>query len=123
MDDIIKRKLNILIYLAKVDGKFHKAEKVLLMDFVNENGLDPNEFKLLVKNPEDLETEKIIDKGEMIYLALKLIQADNVLDQNELTFCKDLAHKLGYKPEVIDSFAGKELSREVFDLEINRWKI
>ncbi|MEQ8478089.1 DUF533 domain-containing protein [Fulvivirga sp.] len=121
MDETIKRRLNILIYLAKVDGKFHKSEKKLLQDFVKEHNLDPDEFKSLMNNPEKMETEKIIDKAEMMYLALKVINADKHLDEREIEFCKELAQKLGIKPEFVKHFANRNLSRAYFDEEIVNW--
>ncbi len=121
MNDVVRRKLNILIYLAKVDGKFHKSEKALLMDFVNENKLDPKEFKLLVENPEEMAPEKIVDKEEMMFLALKVMKADKEVHETELEFCKELAGKLGVKPGIVDEFVNKELTREAFDKEVGNW--
>lgn len=123
MDETIKRRLNILIYLAKVDGKFHKAEKTLLQDFVKEHNLNASEFKALMSNNEKLETGKIIDKEEMLFLALKVINADKFLDKKELDFCKDLAIQYGYKEGLIDVFNNQNLTRENFDSEIAKWKV
>lgn len=121
MDETIKRKLNILIYLAKIDGKFHKSEKALLEDFVCEYNLDIKDFKSLLKNPEEMQADKIIDKAEMMYLSFKVINADKYLDEREIEFCKELAQKIGVKPEFVDHFANRNLSRKYFDEEIVNW--
>lgn len=123
MDDVIKRKLNILIYLAKIDGKFHKSEKTLLMDFVKKLKMNPDEFKSLVENPEQLEPEKVQEKTQLMYLALKLIKADNDLDYREVDFCKNLAKTFDFKAEMVDHFSNIDLTKEYFDEEIDAWRI
>lgn len=122
MNKYTKRKLNLLIYLAQVDGKFHKAEKALLKEFVNEKGLDMKDFRLLEpldENSHDLPMTD--DKKEMLFLAIKLMQADNVIDKKELEFCKKIASKLGYDAAVVDEYAHHELDRGSFDETINDW--
>lgn len=122
MDDMIKRKLNILIYLAKIDGKFHKSEKALLMDFVKKLKMNPDEFKSLVENPEQLEPEKVEEKAELMFLALKLIKVDNDLDYREVEFCKDLALKFGFKLDMVEHFTSMNLTKEYFDKEVDKWR-
>lgn len=122
MDKTLKRKLNILIHIAKVDGKFHKAERKLLNEIVIENKLDESEFNMLVENPEKLEVENITDKVEMMYLALKVINADNHLDEKEIEYCQELAKKLGFKPELVNQLATKNLLKEEFELEAAAFK-
>lgn len=123
MDGALKRKLNILINLAKVDGKFHVTEKAMLMDLVKELRLNPKEFTMLEDNPVKMEPYKIKDRAEMMYLAFQLMNADEHLDEMELNFCMGLASQLGIKPSFVDEFAEKELSRSEFDKEINNWWI
>ena len=122
MNKYTKRKLNLLIYLAQVDGKFHKAEKALLEEFVNEKGFDIKDFRLLEpmdENSHDLPSTD--DKKEMLYLAIKLMQADKVIDKKELEFCKEIASKLGYDATVVEEYAHHELDRKSFDEKINDW--
>ena len=122
MDKYTKRKLNLLIYLARVDGKFHRAEKAILKEFVNEKGFDMEEFRLLkpmAKNSHDLPLAD--DKKEMLFLAIRLMQADKVIDRKEMEFCKEIASKLGYDAAVVDEYAHHELDRESFDATIDDW--
>jgi tellurite resistance protein len=121
MNETVRRKLNILVYLAKIDGKFHKSEKALLTDFVKQHNFDPEQFKSLVEEPEKLEPEKVVEKKELMFLALKLIKADEILDPLEMDFCKSLAEKLGFKPELVNYFADSELTKEYFEKEIENW--
>lgn len=122
MNIYTERKLNLLVYLAKVDGKFHKAEKALIKEFVNEKGFDLKDFKLLgSSNDTDLNLPSMDDKKEVLFLAIKLIQADSVINKNELDFCREMAIKLGYKAGVVDEFAHCELERGSFDKTVDDW--
>lgn len=123
MDGALKRKLNILINLAKIDGQFHVSEKAMLLDLMKELRLNPKEFTMLEDNPEKMEPYKIKDRVEMMYLAFQLMNADEHLDEMEMNFCMDLAYQLGIKPRFVDEFAEKDLSRTEFDKEINNWWI
>lgn len=122
MDTTTKRKLNLLIHLAKVDGKFHDAEKALIKEFVNEKGFSVSDFDMLHEE-EFQDVHLMDDKKEILYLALKLMQADKVIDRAELAFCRDLAQKLGYKPAVVDAFADADLDRTNFENEVAEWAI
>jgi len=116
MDNYTQRKLNVLVHLAMVDGKFHKAEKALINDFVNERGFEIDEFEMLKMPSDNLEDLKSIDdKKEMLYLAYKLIRADNIVDESEVVFYKKLASRLGYKSEVVDILRREKLTRRQFD--------
>lgn len=122
MDVHIKQKLNLLIHLALVDGKFHKAEKALLEEFVAEMGFDTKDFQLLaLSETKTDELTRLDDKKEMLFLALRLIRADNFIDKKELAFCKDIATKLGYDAAIIDEYAHGTLDRASFDKSVNNW--
>lgn len=122
-DVFTERKMNVLVHLAKVDGDFHKSERKLIEEIAIEKGFDVHDFNLLREpnNPLD-ELGTIDDKAEMLYLSLKLIQVDDVIRNEEVSFCKELAIKLGYKPEVIDHYAHQPLPiREDFDKQLIKW--
>ena len=123
MDDFIKKKLNLLTHLAKVDGKFHKSEKALIKAIAEQAGLKPDEFHLLEPQDNGLDDLSAIDdRCEMLYLALRLMQADNKIREEEIAFCEELAKKLNYNPEVSRYYAYKKLpDREEFDHEVTRW--
>ena len=124
MDACTKRKLNLLIHLARVDGKFHHAEKALIREFVKEKGFEAADFQLLQETEERFQDlQDIDDKKEVLYLAIKLMQADDVIDRKEMAFCKELALKLGYKPAFVDIFADITFDRTQFDGEIAGWRM
>ncbi len=103
MEEVIKKKLNLLVHLAKVDGQFDSSEKAALMEMLTIHGItkldetdqeiDLNDFK---SSPS---------KADILYWALRIIKADGILHPDELAFCKALAMKLNYKPEIVDHFS------------------
>ncbi|MDN5212713.1 hypothetical protein QQ020_11675 [Fulvivirgaceae bacterium BMA12] len=122
MNEYTKRKLNLLIHLAKIDGKFHKAERALLEEFVIEEGFNVKDFRILVAAGEQTHDVHLIDdKKEMLFLAIKLMKADHIIDKRELEFCKEIATKLGYDSGAVEAYADQELDRESFDNTIDRW--
>ncbi len=124
MNACTKRKLNLLIHLAKVDGKFHDAEKALIQEFVREKGFDVTDFDLLQGSEKPLKNvHQINDKKEILFLAIKLMQADDVIHNSEMAFCRKLAQKLGYKPAIIDAYAHMALDRFYFENVIHQWSI
>jgi len=105
MNEIGRRKLNLLLHLARVDGKFVNSERRLLQQFIEEMGLadssldddkGPIDFNVLTDGTEA--------KIELLYWALKLVQVDQVIDENEISFCNKLARKLTFKEEIVSHF-------------------
>ena len=124
MDTCTKRKLNLLIHLAKVDGKFHDAEQALIKEFVQEKGFDVTDFDLLQVSEKPLKNlNQINNKKEILFLAIKLMQADDVIHNSEMAFCRKLAQKLGYKPAIIDAYANMAMDRVYFESVIQQWSI
>lgn len=124
MDKQTERKLNLLVHLANIDGIFHKSEKALIKEFLSEKGINPIDFEFIRAENEKLQDLHLIDdKNEIMFLALKLIQADKIIDRREVAFYKKLADKLGFKPELIDFFANITLERELFDQLITEWRL
>lgn len=123
MNDIIRKKLNILVHLAKVDGKFHDSERRLLKEFMIENDLDANDFKLVSGDSKKITFEADEDKKEILFLSLKLIQADEVIHDKEIEYCKNLANNLGYSSAIVEKFARVKLDRDQFENEILAFKM
>jgi uncharacterized membrane protein YebE (DUF533 family) len=110
MNEIDKRKLNLLVHLARVDGKYDKSERRLLQQFVMEKGLDT---KLLNGKGECDPGHNFLTepdaKIELLYWAIRLIQADQVIHNKELAFGKSLASKLNFKDEIVAYYANTPL--------------
>jgi uncharacterized tellurite resistance protein B-like protein len=102
MHTLEKKQLNLLVHLAKVDGKFAKSEKELLQSFIREKKLDPQslDFGEGPLNLDDFaDTE---NKIELLYWALRVMHADGVIHEDEARFCKQLAIQLGLNQTIVD---------------------
>lgn len=107
MDNLLRKKINLLIHLAHVDGIFAATEKALLKSILEENGL--GEQYLLTHERSNIELDDLIKvngKTELLYWCLKLIHADGELHPTELAYSRIVAIKLGFQLEVVDHFAG-----------------
>jgi uncharacterized membrane protein YebE (DUF533 family) len=109
MDEVTRKKLNLLIHLAKIDGRFDETEKEVLSSLLSEAGLSPltDTEKVL---PIDLnDFKEIPTKTDILYWSLRIIKADGKIHPDEAAYCKALAVKLNYKPEVVDYFTHHDL--------------
>lgn len=104
MDTLLHKRLNLLIHLAKVDGKFDQSERKLLVGLLHEHGLEES---YLEKHggPDLANAAELPDKKELFFWALKLIQADGIIHADERAYCKTIAIKLGYAPQLVDDLA------------------
>lgn len=123
MNEIDKRKLNMLVHLAKVDGKFAKSERSLLHQFVKEKGLQET---MLDGEGESLPYSEIKadtnGKIDLLFWVLRLIKADDVIHDKELIYARSLAIKLNFKEEIITHFITKPLpDYDKFENEVNRF--
>lgn len=119
MNTLDRKKLNILIHLARIDGKFHKSEHELLNLFLKEKGLkkEPLDEK---EKPIQLDELRSTDQRvELLYWAFKLVQADDLIHENEIAFCKNLAQEFSFKEELVDQYINKPMPDfKVFEKEI-----
>lgn len=116
METIIKRQLNLLAHLAKIDGKFEKSEHDLLKKIANQNGLtsDNVDFNEPVKFSDFSHLE---NKLEVLYWALQMMHADGIVHHKEVLFCKNLAVKLNLKESLVEYHTNRPMpSLEEFKL-------
>ena len=124
MEDIIRKKINLLVHLAKADGQFHSSERKFLEELLMSKGIQNYDFTKAEKQSSFQDAESIVDKEELLYWALQLIQVDNKIHPDEVAYCKMLAIKLRFKPEIVDQYKDKKLpSFEKFCSEIEGYKL
>ena len=116
MNEILRKKLNLLVHLANVDGNFEESEREVLTSMLKEAGEPNMKYSESVGHVGlDDFTDSKISKHDILYWALRLIKADGIIHADEAAYCKALAVKLNYKPEVVDFFVTNELgSRQEF---------
>lgn len=107
MDIVTRKKLNLLIQLAESDKHFAKSERELIYRIAKDRNFTEEEVNQLIKNPEPigslgaLSTEQKLD---YLLTSIELMLADQKIFDSELTFCRNVAIKLGFKKGIIDYF-------------------
>lgn len=109
MNSVLEKKINILIQLAHADGHFDVTEKAFIKDLLMERGVNHKELNEVLAKDGLKDIHTIVDKEQALYWALQLIKADGILHSDELAFCKAVAFRLKFMPEVVDVYKDKEL--------------
>ncbi len=105
MDETLRKKINLLVYLAKSDGKFHVAEKAFLKDLLQQRGIEDFDLEAVANEVNPLkDIASVMDKHELMYWCLQLIKADDLVHPDEIAYCKALAIKLKFSPLIIDKY-------------------
>jgi len=105
MDIVTKKQLSILIHLAEADKHFAKAEREMIFRLAKIRNFSEEEVNALIRKPEPIDTLDALSNDQKLnylYDCLDLIHVDNKVFESELTFCKSIATKLGFKKNVID---------------------
>jgi uncharacterized tellurite resistance protein B-like protein len=105
MDIVTKKQLSILIHLAEADKHFARAEREMIFRLAKIRNFSEEEVNALIRKPEPIDSLDALSneqKLNYLYDCLGLIYVDNKVFESELTFCKSIATKLGFKKNVID---------------------
>ena len=111
MEGLIKKKLNALAQIARIDGQFADAEKQVLSEIAAQYGKEDSELKEIIDNPkpiEDIEDISEYHKLEFMFVAIKIMRADGLIHESEVEFCKMLALKMRLEPSIVDDFSTVE---------------
>lgn len=110
--------------LAQIDGQLHPSELAFLMALMAEYKVNPSEFKHLGSQYHNSLVDKINNRFEFLYLCLRLIRVDNHVALSELSFCRHVALRLGFKPAVVDHFSERNLDNPAkFRDQLSQWII
>lgn len=107
MDIVTRKKLNLLIQLAEADKHFAKSERELIYRIAKDRNFTEDEVNDLIKNPEpigSLGALSLDQKLDYLLTSIQLMFADQKIFDSELTFCRNVAIKLGFKKGIIDYF-------------------
>ena len=102
----IKKQLNILIQLARIDGNFAQEEKSFIREFGRKFNIRRSELEEIKRNSEqydDISAFTMDEKIEVLYNAIRLAKADRRILPNEIVYCQEIVTKLGFKRSVIDA--------------------
>lgn len=102
MNDLSRMKL--LINLAKADGQVADKEKNYLINIGRANGIYPDEiYPLFTQRHEVLVPEDLSDdqKFELMLSLIQLMKLDERMYREEISFCGQVATRLGYNKQVM----------------------
>ena len=105
MDIITRKQINILIQLAEVDKHFAKEEREMIFKIAKEKNFSDAEVKDLIRNPEpigSLGALSLNQRFDYMVNAINLMLVDRKIFETELTFCRNIAIKLGFKKIVVE---------------------
>jgi hypothetical protein len=100
-----KNHLKNLVALAAVDGHIHEDEITYLYKIGEKYQLKPQQIKKILNQKEKIEPEipeQHHQKIALLYDLIGMMMADNVIDDQEMEFCKKMFKKFGYKELLID---------------------
>lgn len=107
MDIVTRKKLNLLIQLAEADKHFAKSEREMIYRIAKDRNFSEEDVNQLIKNPEPIGSLGALSpeqKLDYLLTSIELIFADQKIFDSELTFCRNVAIKLGFKKGIIDYF-------------------
>jgi len=110
MNPLLKKKLSLLVRLADADGEFVNVERSYIEEIALRNGLSQKELSQILDNPEPivglgaLSYEKSV---EYMCDSLSIIAIDHKILPSEVLLCEDIALKLGFTKNGIDSVISK----------------
>lgn len=123
MNQVLEKKINILIHLANADGHFDVTEKAFIKDLLVERGVDHKQLDEALSKDSLKDIHTIVDKEQALYWALQLVRVDGVLHTDEIAFCKTVAFRLKFLPEVVDAYKDKALPEfNVFKIEVEPFR-
>lgn len=104
MDVILKKKINMLIHLAGVDGHFDESERAFIYNICLRHGVDLDLIGYLIAEPEPIEDiDKLPHDTAVDYLteSILLMMVDGKVLPTEVKFCIDIGERLGFKREAV----------------------
>jgi uncharacterized tellurite resistance protein B-like protein len=110
MNNVLQKKINLLVYLAKADGQFHASEKKFLRELLAEHGVKNLDLQSTNARADVFnDASSILEKEELLFWAFQLVKADGLIHPEEVSFCKKLAKKLKFLPDIVDTYANEDL--------------
>ena len=100
----------MLIQLAVSDSMIAENEKRMIYMIGTANGLSRDEVSKMIGNPEPMGPLGSLSddqKFEYIYQLIQLMKVDGQVFRAEISFCEDIAEKLGYKKGVVGELSSR----------------
>lgn len=107
MDIVTQKQLNLLIQLAEADKHFAKSEREMIYKIARDRNFSEEAVNHLIKNPEPIGSLGALSNEQKLdYLisSIELVLADQKVFDSEITFCRNIAIKLGFKKGIVEFF-------------------
>lgn len=107
MDIVTQKQLNLLIQLAEADKHFAKSEREMIYKIAKDRNFSEDAVNHLIKNPEPIGSLGALSNDQKLdYLisSIELVLADQKVFDSEITFCRNIAIKLGFKKGIVEFF-------------------
>lgn len=94
-----------LIALAASDGEIDKNELDLIFKIGARVGLSNDELSRIIERPDSISfkiPDSFGDRIEQLHDMVLIMMIDGELHENEITLCKLIAIRLGFKHQIID---------------------
>lgn len=104
MDIVTRKQINILIRLAKADKKVTKEEREMIFELASEKNFPKEIVDMLFQEQEPIGTLGALSenqKFEYLYNAICLMKVDRDINSSEVTFCEDIAIRMGFRKDVV----------------------
>ncbi len=100
---MIKSQIALLTELAGRDGHIDEKETDLILRIGTAHGLSEDEVRELIASPVAIEWDglSLEDRFEMLHNVVKLMKADGEIFDEEISYCMDVAHRLGFPLEAV----------------------
>lgn len=101
--------LSILIRLAHKDGQIREKEKSLIFSIGASHGVPDKEINELLADPErpgDFDTMGEDERFDCLYDLVHLMKVDGRIFDEEISYCMEMARKLGYPLEAVMELYG-----------------
>lgn len=104
----MKSSISILIQVAASDSVISATEAKTIRHIAHANGIPAAEVNEMLNQPLSSLTSvnpSTEERFDVLYLMIRLIQADGQTFTSEVRFCERLAAGLGYRPQVVRAIA------------------
>lgn len=107
----IKSQIANLVAIAQLDGNFSLAEKKLIFEIGERNGISKDRVKEIIKSESSSIKFKMPDNDSLrfdrVYEAIEMVLVDNDNEDEKTDFCIELAIKLGVRMAVANVLVKK----------------
>ena len=124
MDIITRQKLIVLIQLAKADNRFVREERVFIREIADRHNFPKDELEKLMQNENPIESLGALSaskKEEYLIDSFYLIMADGKIEPQEVTFCQNIAVKLGYHKDIVMKVLNNW--NNMSSIDFSAWKV